>query len=278
MPELPEVETIARKLREGGPNKTDDPAIIGLTILEAHIYWDRTIAEPDAAEFACRITGQKVIGIGRRGKYLVHRLEQDWMLIHLRMSGDLLLGSSEDPLAPHDRLVLDLDGGIRLRFNDPRKFGRVWLVDDPQTVLKRLGPEPFDPSLNDVEFHRRLGRHRRPIKSLLLDQEFIAGIGNIYADEALFAARIHPQTRSDKLGLEASGRLLRAIRAVLEEGIRRNGASIDWVYRGGEFQNQFQVYQREGLECLHCGAPISRIVLGQRGTHFCPVCQVKDQY
>jgi formamidopyrimidine-DNA glycosylase len=140
-------------------------------------------------------------------------------------------------------------------------------------VVGGLGPEPFDPLFTADVLHARLHAFRRQIKPLLLDQTFIAGLGNIYTDEALHQARVHPLRLSDSLSFEESSRLWQAIRDVLSEGIRRNGASIDWVYRGGDFQNAFHVYQRTGHPCPVCGTPVERIAVGQRGTHFCPNCQ-----
>ncbi len=279
MPELPEVETIARALREGGRN--GDP-ILGVSICRAHLLWPRTLAIPDPAHFLARLPGQQIQAINRRGKFLVLALSLDYLLIHLRMSGDLRVepqsGPGGDPLPfeQHDRLVIDLRDSrqdLRLAFNDPRKFGRVWMVPDPQQILGGLGPEPLDPYFTADELFRRLQSVRRQMKPLMLDQSFLAGLGNIYTDEALHLARIHPLRISASLSLEEAGHLWESIRKVLEEGIRRNGASIDWVYRGGEFQNAFQVYQRTGQPCLQCGTPVEKISVGQRGTHFCPVCQ-----
>lgn len=273
MPELPEVETIRRTLVAG---YDDRPSVIGQEITAARVLWDRTIALPLAGEFAQRVVGQAIVDVGRRGKFFVFQLSDDWMLIHLRMSGDLHLDPVIDELAPHDRVVLDFASGWRLVFNNPRKFGRVWLVDDPQQVLANLGPEPLDDSYTASQFYADLQKRKRVIKSLLLDQHFIAGIGNIYADEALFRAGIHPQSASNQISQTRATKLLEGIRAALREGILRNGASIDWVYRGGDFQNYFQVYKRNGEPCTVCGTPIERILVGQRGTHFCPQCQLRN--
>jgi formamidopyrimidine-DNA glycosylase len=275
MPELPEVETIARSLRDGGPS---GETLLGRTVLGVRLLWSRTLAVPDASELP-RINGQRVDAVGRRGKLVMITLSVDTLLIHLRMSGDLRVEPGVDaegnplPLRPHDRFVVDFIDGWRLAFNDARKFGRVWLVHKPETVFGELGPEPFDPHFTAYELYRRLQQHRRQIKPLLLDQTFIAGLGNIYADEALHVAGIHPLRISSEITPEQAGILWTAIRTVLSEGIQRNGASIDWVYRGGDFQNHFQVYQRTGKPCPQCGAAVVRIVVGQRGTHFCPVCQ-----
>jgi formamidopyrimidine-DNA glycosylase len=195
------------------------------------------------------------------------------LIFHLRMSGDLVLRPIETPPAPHDRLILYLSGGLQLAFNDTRKFGRVWYTSQPDDLFSRLGPEPLDPNLSSQEFHQRLLAHRRQLKPLLLDQSFLAGVGNIYSDEALHLARLHPLALSHTLTEEQSERLLTSLRHVLSEGIRLEGASIDWVYRGGGFQNQFRVYGRAGDPCPQCSQPIVRIVVGQRSTHICPVCQ-----
>lgn len=270
MPELPEVETIAASLRAGTDNH---PAVTGRVIEAAHLLWERTLAYPGAAEFSQRIVGQEIRDVGRRGKFLVFPLSGDTLLVHLRMSGDLLVESALAPLAPHHRLTLDLQGGLRLAFNDARKFGRVWLTPESEMVLGNLGPEPLEETFSAQEFYERLKGRRRQLKPLLMDQSFLAGLGNIYADEALHLAGLHPLRVSDALTFLNAEKLLAAIREVLLEGIRRNGASIDWVYRGGEFQNYFRVYQRTGEPCLVCGTQIERIVVGQRGTHYCPVCQ-----
>ncbi len=271
MPELPEVETIVKALRQGSP---DRPSLIGRRITGAQLLWDRTLETPSFPEFLKRVTGQRIVDIQRRGKFSLFSLGADTLLIHLRMSGDLLVEAGSAPVAPHHRLILDLDNGMRLAFNDARKFGRAWLVADPAEVLGDLGPEPLDPALTPEIFYERLLAHRRQLKPLLLDQAFLAGLGNIYVDEALYLAKLHPLALASELDLAQAGRLLDSIRQVLQEGIRRNGASIDWVYRGGDFQNYFRVYQRTGEPCPECGTPITRIVLGQRGTHFCPHCQI----
>jgi len=273
MPELPEVETIVRALRSGGDAPRGGMPLPGRTIARANLYWERTLAEPLPAAFAARIAGQRILEVGRRAKFIVLRLDHDSLLVHLRMSGDLRVEPQQAELQKHDRMSLDFIDGSRMAFNDARKFGRVWLVGDPEQVLGGLGPEPFDPSLSPDLFFERLQATRRQIKPLLLDQSFLAGMGNIYTDEALHLAKIHPLASSGSLTREQAGRLLEAIHAVLEEGIRRNGASIDWVYRGGDFQNNFRVYQRTGQACPVCGSPIQRMVVGQRGTHFCAYCQ-----
>ncbi|RPI85366.1 MAG: bifunctional DNA-formamidopyrimidine glycosylase/DNA-(apurinic or apyrimidinic site) lyase [Chloroflexi bacterium] len=270
MPELPEVETIANNLRGGSK---DDPPVIGRTIIGAELYWARTLSVPSPGEFFKRILGQTIVDVRRRGKFLIIKLSRDFLLIHLRMSGDIFIDMEDEPVRPHDRLLLYLDGGIRLAFNDTRKFGRVWLVSESEDVLAGLGPEPFDPNLTPEVFFQDLQTHRRQLKPLLLDQTFLAGIGNIYADESLHRAQLHPLQLSNNLSFEQAERLLESIREVLRLGIKEGGATIDWVYRGGRFQENFQVYDREGEFCRRCGTIITRIIVGQRSTHFCPECQ-----
>ncbi|HSV85373.1 MAG TPA: bifunctional DNA-formamidopyrimidine glycosylase/DNA-(apurinic or apyrimidinic site) lyase [Levilinea sp.] len=276
MPELPEVETIMRTLRDG---VSDGLPLPGRTIQYAEVLWRRTLAEPAYAEFVQRIRGQRIERLGRRGKFALLHLTQDTLLIHLRMSGDLRVEPGVDqagapvPLQPHDRAVFVFTGGVRLAFNDARKFGRIWLVSDPETVTSGLGPEPFGEDLTPLRFYHMLRAHRRQLKPLLLDQTFLAGLGNIYTDEALHLAGMHPARLAHTLDQAQAERLLDAIRTVLQRGIQAHGASIDWVYRGGDYQNEFRVYQRTGLPCPTCGTPVERTVFGQRGTHFCPICQ-----
>jgi formamidopyrimidine-DNA glycosylase len=307
MPELPEVETIVRALRQS--------PIVGQSVGSAHLLWPRSLAVPSETELHARLPGQVLHSIDRRGKFILLHFDQHTLLIHLRMSGDLRVIPTPDssllpppssllpsppasfhteedsllhpssfilppssllppPSSLHARFWLDFDNGQRLVFNDARKFGRLWLVTDPQEVTGGLGPEPLDETLTLQEFHNRLAARQRQLKPLLLDQTFLAGLGNIYTDEALHLARLHPLALSNQLTLAQSAALLLAIRSTLQDGINRSGASIDWVYRGGSFQNHFRAYQRTGLPCPVCGAPIQRITIGQRGTHFCPNCQV----
>ena len=264
MPELPEVETFARTLR---------PVLIGKTIQSVDLRWKRTLAAPSPAKFSRQIQGQQITGVSRRAKFLVLQLTSYSLLFHLRMSGDLLVVLGGYQPGIHDRLIAHLSEDTSLVFCDPRKFGRVWLLDDPASAFRDLGPEPLSDSFTPAWLHSALHRRRRQLKPLLLDQAFLAGLGNIYTDEALHLAKLHPLMLSDSVTKKQAERLCLAIRSVLEEGIRRSGASIDWVYRGGDFQNHFRVYGRKGQPCPACGTPIERITVGQRGTHFCPHCQ-----
>jgi formamidopyrimidine-DNA glycosylase len=273
MPELPEVETIARGLREGNG---DQPSILQYQIIKVKLLWPRTLAKPQPGHLSRLMKDRLINKITRRGKFLVFELGGIYMLIHLRMSGDLIIRAGNAPLEKHDRLViwLEKEGVVcQLAFNDTRKFGRVWVTRTPEDVLCKLGPEPLDERLTLEKFHAMLAGHKRQLKPLLLDQTFLAGLGNIYTDEALHLAKLHPLRRADTLSLVEAQCLLTAIRLILREGIARNGASIDWVYRGGDFQNHFRVYGREDQPCPLCGTPITRLVVGQRGTHICEHCQ-----
>lgn len=270
MPELPEVETIVRFLREG---RDDKPSLYGFRIEKATVLWERSLAFPKLEEFLQNISGQIITSISRRGKFIRVELQNNYFIIHLRMSGDLWVEPETTPPGLHHRWMLHFGNGWRLAFNDPRKFGRAWLVADDQSVLGNLGPEPFDETLNADAFFKLLHHCRRQLKPLLMDQTFLAGLGNIYTDEALHLAKLHPMLVSINLSEAQCTELLAAIRQVLREGIVRQGASIDWVYRGGDFQKYFRVYQRTGKPCPVCTTPIERITLGQRSTHFCPICQ-----
>jgi formamidopyrimidine-DNA glycosylase len=270
MPELPEVETIARKLK---------PDLIGKTILSADLHWARTLAYPSPKKFKQQIKGQQILDVKRRAKFFILQLsslrqgsgQAFNLLIHLRMSGDLLIRDSTIRVEPHDRLVLKLSDGKSLVFNDTRKFGRVWLTEKPEDVLGKLGPEPLGEEFTVLWLHAALHNKRRQLKPLLLDQTFLAGLGNIYTDEALHYAKLHPLLLSDSLTNGQTEALHEAIHYVLNEGILRNGASFDWVYRGGEFN--FRVYGRADQECPVCATKIKRILVGQRSTHYCPKCQ-----
>ncbi len=264
MPELPEVETIARGLR--GP-------LVGRTFTSVTTLWPNSIKTP-LAELEQRLPGQRIEAINRRAKYLRFDLSGgDTLLLHLKMSGDLLVEPESEPLSRHVRTIFNLDNDHQLRFKDPRKFGRVYLTTDPAAVLGHLGPEPLadDFTAGDFAalFHRRKGR----LKPLLLNQEFIAGIGNIYGDESCFLAKIDPRRQVNTLSAAELARLYHAIRQALTDGLMFKGATLDAVYRGGEYQKHFQVYGRTGQPCSTCGAPIQRVVLGGRSSHFCEQCQ-----
>lgn len=264
MPELPEVETVVRGLR--GP-------LVGRTFTGVTVRWPNSVKTP-IPELRQRLPGQRIEAITRRGKYLQFHLSGgDFLFLHLKMSGDLLVLPATEPDDPHVRTIFALDNGHQLRFKDTRKFGRVYLVSDPAQVVGKLGPEPLLDDFTAADFRALFDRRSGRLKPLLLNQEFIAGIGNIYADESCHAAGLDPRRQVDTLSDNDLTRLYHAIRAALNAGIMHKGASLDAVYRGGEFQHHFRVYGRTGEPCLTCGAEIQRIVLGGRGTHFCSTCQ-----
>lgn len=273
MPELPEVETVKRTLA---------PQLIGRTILRTNIgAYRRCIAAPDADQFCARTEGRTITGVGRRGKFLLLHLDSgDTATIHLRMTGEISVNPSDSPLGPHVHLWLELDGGQQLRYQDVRKFGRWSLLTPQQYRLfdRAIGPEPLDPSFNAETFRTMIQHRRRILKPLLLDQSFIAGIGNIYADEALFRARIHPRRVSNDLSDEETHRLFRAIRNVLLSALEHRGTTLrdyrDGNGEPGENLSRLQIYSRKvGDPCPVCETPVVREVIGQRGTKLCPTCQ-----
>jgi len=266
MPELPEVETIKNELASH---------VIGRRFTDIAIFWKKLVKQPSLDEFRLRLVGKKINGLCRRGKYLIFDLNGDERLIvHLKMSGSLLI----DPPEKYTQAILYLDNSTKLFFRDPRKFGAMWLTEDEKTALPPLGPEPLEASFTPEVLAQRLKNHKAPIKALLVDQSVIAGIGNMYADEALFAARIHPLRRGSSLTQDEIKRLHRAIQEVLWAAIGNKGASIVNYYRpSGELGTahfEFNVAHRRGENCPRCGTPIQRIPVRNRGTYFCPKCQV----
>ena len=273
MPELPEVETFRRFLAQG---QDGIPSILGKKIRDVDLLWERTLSAPTPSEFLVRAQGQTVEEIGRRGKHLLIHLSSDTVVIHFRMSGEVVVEAQTKPLSKYYRLVINFADGDRLAFNNPRKFGRVWLTNDPEALLVGLGPEPLGDDFTPQTLFNILQSRHRQIKPLLLDQKVIAGLGNIYTDEALHLSKIHPRTKSDTLDLEQAKLLWKNIRQVLSDGINNQGTSFDWIYKGGEYQRLLKVYKRTGEPCLTCGTPIKRIMVAQRGTHFCPTCQLES--
>ncbi len=294
MPELPEVETTVRDLR---------PHLIGRTITRARVTWERSVAQPSAKEFTREIVGYKIAEINRRGKYLVFGLERattederrrakeqradyqtnrpsdhptKFLLVHLRMTGQFGFHEPRVKRDKHQHVHLLLDDGRELRFHDFRKFGRWWLVDNPEHVVGKLGPEPLE--MSKREFLKRLRARRGRLKSLLLDQTFVAGVGNIYADESLWYAKIHPLRDATTLTDNEASDLYNAIRRVFKKAIGVGGTSFDATYKringqSGEFQEDLRVVGRAGEPCYRCGTPVVKTVVGQRGTYYCPTCQ-----
>ena len=270
MPELPEVETVVRGLRE---------PLLGRRIQSMWHDWPRAIHSPAPDEFAARVVGQAVKSLGRRGKYILIQLEHDTLVIHLKMSGRLYVAAAGARQAA-DKWVhvrFELDQQKQLRFSDVRKFGRVYLSNDVAALLGHLGPEPLEDEFTTAGFLAGLRGRRLAIKARLLQQEFVAGVGNIYADEALFRAGIHPARPAMSLTEGEAARLHGALRQALQTGIQHEGASINWYRKAdggkGQSQDHFFVYGRPEQPCRRCGAQINKIRVAQRGTHFCPICQ-----
>jgi len=280
MPELPEVETVARDLR---------PRLVGATIVGARTNWIRTLRSQDPVAFETGVAGREILAVGRRAKQLVVELSGDAALtIHLKMTGQLFVvpaGTTEDA---YTRLVLELGDGREVHFRDIRKFGKIGLYGrDPASgelvedvggaaVFAAIGPEPLAESFTLREFRVRIRRRKGRLKPLLVDQSFLAGIGNIYADEALWRAKLHPLRTASSLRPPDERRLYAAIRDVLSEAVERRGSSIDDYTApdgDGSMQERLDVYQRTGEPCPRCGHPVKRIVIGARSTHFCSWCQ-----
>ena len=269
MPELPEVETIKNELA---------PQVVGRCVIGVSLFWRDAVREPSPAEIRQRLIGQRIESIRRRGKYLLLQLSDgETLILHLKMSGVLLIKPTSQKLENHTTAIFHLDGGGDLHFIDQRKFGSMWLVKDENTVVGKLGPEPLDASFTLAILRKISSQHRIPIKVLLCDQHAIAGIGNMYADEALFAARIQPLKKANALSDDEIERLHAAIIEVLERGIKSKGASTDTYRRPdgktGSAHTEFNVAHRNGEACPDCGSPIQRVSLRGRGVYFCPNCQ-----
>jgi formamidopyrimidine-DNA glycosylase len=295
MPELPEVETVARDLQT---------KVVGATIVDATVTWDRTVRHPQPPErFVEEIRGATIRRVGRRAKTVLIQLDDGRvMTVALRMTGALLVTEPGEPQDPYVRVAFSLADGRELRYRDVRKFGRIGLwpggglrsVGGGRGARSRRvaetgrsfrigevfsghGPEPLARSFTATRFEERMRGRSARLKTLLLDQSFIAGVGNIYADEALWRSRLHPLRRADTLGSDELRRLHRAVRQVLRQGIENRGSSVrDYVDASGargSNAERLAVYRRTDEPCLRCGATITRIVVTQRSTHFCPHCQ-----
>jgi formamidopyrimidine-DNA glycosylase len=267
MPELPEVETIRNEL---------SPWVVGQSFTEVTIFDARLVCDGSIEEFRRGLIGQKVKSLKRRGKYLIFYLSNSKSLImHLRMTGVLLLNPKG--VDRYARAIFHFSNGHRLVFSDRRRLGLIWLVDDANTVVCKLGPEPLDESFTPGVLGQRLNRHHIPVKAALLDQCIVAGIGNMYADEALFAARIHPLRKADDLSPEEVQTLHNNIRRILGRAIGCKGASVDTYVRPegelGTAHFDFKVAHKIGERCSVCGSNIERVVVQNRGSYFCPRCQ-----
>ncbi len=274
MPELPEVQTIVDDLNALG--------IVGCSITSASVYWPRTIALMQPDVFMKSVCGQTITAIDRRAKYIRFFLQKGHCLaVHLRMTGRFNLVDSRKKRDKHEHVALGLGRRRQLRFHDTRKFGRIYLLSPETSFFERLGPEPLDDTLSKEGFFDMLRRRSRNIKPLLLDQCFIAGLGNIYVDEALWQARIHPLRKSDSLDRRQASGLLAAIRQVLQNGLNNAGTTLGQgegnyvsMRRGrGNNMGDLKVFRRTGDPCHRCSQTIERIIVGQRSTHICPSCQ-----
>jgi formamidopyrimidine-DNA glycosylase len=275
MPELPEVETIRRDLA----SRVEGRCINSVTIAPDTGKPVPVLKGIDEASFREGVVGARIVMADRRGKYLVFRLDtRDMLVVHLRMTGALLHRRADAPPDPFLRAVLHLDDGTELRFTDIRKFGGLWLTDDFELVTTGLGPEPLSEGFTaDIIANAVKGR-KAPVKSIILDQRRIAGIGNIYADEACYAARIDPRRHGLTLSESDVSALHEAVRQVLAFGVESRGASFrdykDADGKSGSMHMHVKVFRRTGKECYECGSIIERVVVGGRSTHFCPKCQV----
>ncbi|HLX32216.1 MAG TPA: bifunctional DNA-formamidopyrimidine glycosylase/DNA-(apurinic or apyrimidinic site) lyase [Gaiellaceae bacterium] len=273
MPELPEVESVRRQL---------EPALVGRRFERVQIHDSRLVRPFEPAEVAAELEGERVEDVGRRGKYLVVRFESGRvLLIHLRMTGSLLHAAGGSlPDDPHRRAVVKLDDGSDVAYRDVRRFG-TWLLLEPGEaepyLAARVGDEPLDALFTAARLGEKLGARRTSLKAALLDQRTLAGLGNIYVDEALWRARLNPLRPAGSLDRAELRRLQRAIRAALEHGLARQGSTLR-DYRlpdgsGGSMQDEFRVYGRGGEPCDRCGTPIARTRIAGRSSWFCPLCQ-----
>ena len=273
MPELPEVETIKRVL---------EPQIKGLSIQKVIAVRPEVIGHPTGAEFCSRLTQQSVSGMARRGKFLIVLLDGgDRLIIHLRMTGCLLLTPADYPQEKHTHVIIEMNDGSQLRFSDTRRFGRIWLLGDDETDtysgVEKLGKEPFDTDFSAEYLSACLGKRKKTIKECLMEQRVIAGIGNIYSDEILFAAGIYPARPANHLSGQEWTRLAEVIPRKLSFFIEKNNLTPEEYLesKGQNYRNTpfLQVYGKEGQSCPICGAALCRMVIGGRSSTFCPHCQ-----
>ena len=274
MPELPEVQTVVDSLNQ--------QKIAGRTIIAARVNWPKTIAGMSPARFSKKIAGCTIRQVTRRGKYIVFHLSHGLtMLIHLRMTGRLTWTQVDRIRNKHEHVVIKLGSKDELRFQDMRKFGRIWLTATPETILDKLGPEPLAAGFTHARFIEMLRTRKRRMKPLLLDQSFLVGLGNIYVDEALWKAKIHPLRLSNSLTSKEVASLHGAILHVLKKGLKSMGthlgnSSVNFFSVGnrpGRKADQLRVFRRNGNACPRCRQTIERIIVAQRSSHICPNCQ-----
>lgn len=273
MPELPEVETVKRIL---------EPQLKGRMVTEVTLNRPDIIAHPSPEAFRQVVSGARIKGMGRRGKFLLVLLENGCtVIVHLRMTGQLLVAPPDLPKEKHTHVIIGMDDGMELRYVDARRFGRFWLIGDGEqdtySGISRLGPEPFDPDLNSAYLQQKLKNRRRSIKECLLDQSVVAGIGNIYGDEILFAAGIYPGCPACSLTGAQWDKLTAAIPEILKKGIEDNHMTAEEYLagQGKEYRNEsfFQVYGHGGDPCPRCKMPLEHMMLAGRSSCYCPRCQ-----
>lgn len=274
MPELPEVETVKQSLKS---------RLLGKKIIRTRVLWDNIIAYPSKEEFVKETADKTINDIKRRGKFLMFDLEKYYLLSHLRMEGKYFFKDNSEPILKHEHVIFDLDDGTELRYMDTRKFGKMYLIkkEDINNIgpLKDLGLEPWDENLNNDYLIKIYKNKKLPIKSVLLDQSIIVGIGNIYADEILFLAKINPVRPANEISKKEADLIIKYTREVLEKAIKKGGttirtySSVDGVH--GLFQSELLVHGKDKGTCPNCGSPIYKIKVGGRGTYYCKKCQNK---
>jgi len=274
MPELPEVETI---------RKTLIGLVAGKKIIDVHIFWPKIIQHPEVDEFSVLIKGQTIQDIKRRGKFLIFLLDDFSLVSHLRMEGKYALYPNHEPIDKHTHVIFQLENNEQLRYRDVRKFGTMHLFPKGKEMdelpLNKLGPEPFSEEFTVQYLTKKLNKTSRSIKSALLDQTIVAGLGNIYVDEVLFRSHVHPEKLANQLKRFEVKRIHEEIIQTLNEAVEKGGSTVrTYINSQGEigmFQLDLYVYGRTGEHCKVCGAPLERLVVGGRGTHICPKCQKK---
>ena len=272
MPEKPEVITVVESLK---------PKLLGKMITGCNVYWDNIIAYPVSDEFKKKVIGQKINDITTRGKWIVMRLDKDSLLVHLRMEGKFMFRKKNDEFSKHEHVELLLDDDISFRFHDVRKFGKMHLVSNDEVnyvePLSSIGKEYYDKELTKEYLYDAIHSKRLPIKTVLLDQSIIAGIGNIYDDEILFMSKIHPLRKGSDISLEECDTIIKNTRIVLEKAIKLGGTTIKSFTSSegvhGLFQNELLVHGKGGEECPECKNTLLKIRVGGRGTHYCEHCQ-----
>lgn len=279
MPELPEVETVAEGLR--------NQPIFNSRISAVHIHWERTVLPLAPGQFKKLLLNRHIQHISRRAKYMFFALSDEggnagFIAAHLRMTGKFFVHDANTPAIPHERVAIEFANGYSLRFCDPRKFGRISWYSSLDSITSRLGPEPHDPNLTSDKLKTLLSRSSRSIKSVLLDQSVIGGLGNIYVDEALWLARIHPLRRANELSDREVCELRHGMSRAIQDGLAKGGTSlgVGLAYfqtvegQSGGNQHHLNVFRRNGLPCPECREIIQKMRVAQRGTHYCPGCQV----